>query len=109
MRIHWTIPRIAIGAGTVLAATILLSSPASAYYTGYFCSAQSARRANYTWGDGTATTTVYYNNHCRRRFNVTLYFITIPGKIVSRCWRTPTGKSHKVWNYSDLNDIQKGC
>jgi hypothetical protein len=110
MRTYWTIQRMAIGAGTVLAASLLLNSPASAKNTaGWFCSAESAHRSNYTWADGTATTTVYYNNHCGHDFNVTLHFITLTGEIVNKCWRTPTGKSHKVWDYSDLNDISKGC
>lgn len=105
----YTTRRMAIGASTLLVASLLLGSPASARYRGFFCSAHSADRTNYTWTDGTATTTVYYNNHCGRRFNVTLNFITIPGNVVSKCWRTPARKSHKVWNYSDLNDIAKGC
>ncbi|MGL3106663.1 hypothetical protein [Bradyrhizobium sp. BR 1432] len=108
MHAHWT-PRLATGASIVLATSLLSGSPASAYYAGFFCSEQSAKRANYTWADGSATTTVYYNNHCGRRVNVTLNFITVIGKVVSKCWRTPAGKSHKVWGYSDLNDIAGGC
>jgi len=109
MRTHWTTRRIATGAGTVLATSLLLGSPASAHYRGYFCSAESANRVNFTWEDGNATTTLYYNNHCRRKFNVTLNFITIPGNVVSKCFRTPAAKGHKVWNFRDLNDIAKGC
>jgi hypothetical protein len=104
-----TTRRIAIGASTVLAVSLLLGSPASARYRGWFCSAESANRVNYTWEDGNATTTLYYNNHCRRKVNITLNFITIPGKLVSKCWRTPAVKGHKVWNFRDLNDIEKGC
>ncbi|CAN7250635.1 hypothetical protein LJR220_001044 [Bradyrhizobium sp. LjRoot220] len=108
MRINTT-RRTAIAASTVIAASLLQGSPASAYYEGFFCSEQSSRRANYTWGDGTIRTKVYYNNHCRRRVKVTLNFITIPGNVVSKCWRTPAGKGSKVWNFQDLNDIQRGC
>jgi hypothetical protein len=109
MHAYWTTRLMAIGASTALAASLLLVSPASARYRGYFCSAESINRANYTWADGTFTTKVYYNNHCGRKFKVRLNFITKTGQVVSKCWRTPAGKSYRVWPYSDLNDMDKGC
>jgi hypothetical protein len=107
---HWT-PRLAIGAGTVLAASFLFGSPASAYVAQFSCAPHPppSTQANYSWADGTATTTVYYNNHCSHKVDVTLHFITTTGSIVNKCWHTPAGKNHKVWNYRDLNDITKGC
>ena len=38
------------------------------------CASPEGKKINISWGDGTTTTTVYYNNHCNQARAIELYF-----------------------------------
>ncbi|WP_329082587.1 MULTISPECIES: hypothetical protein [unclassified Streptosporangium] len=38
------------------------------------CSKPSGKRANYSWGEGTTTVTIYFNNHCSHKVSVKISF-----------------------------------
>ncbi|MBE1589001.1 hypothetical protein ACFPOI_56395 [Nonomuraea angiospora] len=78
--------------GTAAAAALLLSSaPASAASTATKAGAASARAgierdsvscskpkgkwANYSWGEGNTTATIYFNNHCSHKVSVKIMFV----------------------------------
>ncbi|MFG6194021.1 hypothetical protein [Nonomuraea sp. JJY05] len=39
------------------------------------CSKPKGKWANYSWGEGTTTATIYFNNHCSHKVSVKIMFV----------------------------------
>jgi hypothetical protein len=39
------------------------------------CSKPRGKRANYSWGEGNTTVTIYFNNHCSHKVSVRITFV----------------------------------
>jgi hypothetical protein len=72
------------------------------------CSSTSSESANYSWGAGTISTTVYYNNHCSGVLDVSISGLSVEGQNETACLATPVGKSSKKYDFL-VSSIRKGC
>ncbi|GAA3196836.1 hypothetical protein GCM10017688_65220 [Streptomyces ramulosus] len=69
----------------------------------FSCSSPKGKKANYSFTDGMSSTTIYYNNHCSKRFKV-----RVRVGVASQCWSTPRGKGKEIFQAGVLS-ITKGC
>jgi hypothetical protein len=74
---------------------------------GFKCSSTSSESANYSWGAGTISTTVY-NNHCSGVLDVSISGLSVEGQNETACLATPVGKSSKKYDFL-VSSIRKGC
>jgi hypothetical protein len=70
------------------------------------CKSPSDKKINISWGDGTTTTTVYYNNHCNQARAVELYFKPAGEFPFTKCFVAPAGKkSSKEIGHAKPNKV----
>lgn len=100
---------LALGTGVSGAATPTGSvthkevvSPLVVRYS-FACTLPQGNYANYSYGDGITSTTIYYNNHCASGIYVRVHVGSS-----SSCWLTPTGKSSAIFN-AGVTGITEGC
>jgi hypothetical protein len=64
------------------------------------CSSPSGQKINISWGDGSVSTTVYYNNHCNQARAIELEFVRESGERFNKCFVAParTQDSKKIDN-----------
>ena len=67
------------------------------------CTLPQGNLANYSYSNGIATTTIYYNNHCSSAI-----YVTVHDTGGNDCWLTPTGKSSKIYKPA-VTGITEGC
>ncbi|NGY59918.1 hypothetical protein G7043_13390 [Lentzea sp. NEAU-D13] len=53
------------------------------------CTSPSGKKINISWGDGSTSTTVYYNNHCNQARAIELYFRPAGEFPFTRCFVAP--------------------
>jgi hypothetical protein len=53
------------------------------------CASPSGQKINISWGDGSVTTTVYYNNHCNQARAIELEFVRENGERFNKCFVAP--------------------
>ncbi|SDC41169.1 hypothetical protein [Actinokineospora iranica] len=78
------------------------------------CAKPKGEKANYSWGDGNISVTVYFNNHCSHKVDAGIVTQNATdGTYSIRCMTTNGGtKGKKKFNIGALNKvvkIQKGC
>ncbi|MFD4669446.1 hypothetical protein ACFWNN_06885 [Lentzea sp. NPDC058450] len=66
------------------------------------CTSPSGQKINISWGDGSVSTTVYYNNHCNQARAIELEFVRESGERFNKCFVAPakTKSSKKIDNGS---------
>ncbi|WP_188196914.1 hypothetical protein [Nonomuraea sp. SYSU D8015] len=62
-------------AGTVQVKAAAASAQAGVERDSVRCSKPRNRWANYSWGEGTTTATIYFNNHCNHKVSVKITFV----------------------------------
>ncbi|GAA3678015.1 hypothetical protein C8D88_11741 [Lentzea atacamensis] len=64
------------------------------------CRTPEGQKINISWGDGSVTTTVYYNNHCNQARAIELEFVKESGERFNKCFVAParTQGSKKIDN-----------
>ncbi|WP_326646125.1 hypothetical protein OG884_15870 [Streptosporangium sp. NBC_01755] len=76
------------------------------------CFSPRGKKANYSWGTGGVSTTVYFNNHCSHKVPAKLHFKSAIGTTTKRCMITNGNTSGKkrFWVPGfQLQKITKGC
>ncbi|NGY59916.1 hypothetical protein G7043_13380 [Lentzea sp. NEAU-D13] len=56
------------------------------------CTSPSGKKINISWGDGSTSTTVYYNNHCNQKRAIELLFRPAGEFPFTRCFVAPAGE-----------------
>jgi hypothetical protein len=56
------------------------------------CTSPTGKKINVSWGDGSTTTTVYYNNHCNQARAIELYFKPAGEFPFTKCFVAPAKK-----------------
>jgi hypothetical protein len=56
------------------------------------CVSPADQKINISWGDGSVTTTVYYNNHCNQARAIELEFVRESGERFNKCFVAPAKK-----------------
>lgn len=70
------------------------------------CASPSGKKINISWGDGSVSTTVYYNNHCNQARAIELEFVKESGEIFNKCFVAPAGeKDSKKIGYGSPNKV----
>ncbi|WP_285641612.1 hypothetical protein [Lentzea sp. NBRC 102530] len=70
------------------------------------CASPSGQKINISWGDGSVTTTVYYNNHCNQNRAIELEFVRESGERFNKCFVAPAKtKSSKKIDNSNPNKV----
>ncbi|MFD9941229.1 hypothetical protein ACFWYW_44565 [Nonomuraea sp. NPDC059023] len=76
------------------------------------CIRPSGKKTNYSWKDGTTSTTVYFNNHCSHRVYATVH-LKGPLSTDTKCLATNGGtdgkKKFRKGTSQRLTKITKGC
>ncbi|WP_433441070.1 hypothetical protein [Nonomuraea sp. CA-141351] len=67
-------PSTAASAQTTSAATAS-SARAAVERDSVSCSKPKGKRANYSWGEGNTSVTIYFNNHCSHKVSVKITFV----------------------------------
>ncbi|MEV6867397.1 hypothetical protein AB0M44_41200 [Streptosporangium subroseum] len=67
-------PATLASAQTGAATTATRAATALVEHASVSCSKPSGKRANYSWGEGTTTVTIYFNNHCSHKVSVKISF-----------------------------------
>ncbi|MDP4505323.1 hypothetical protein [Nonomuraea turcica] len=77
------------------------------------CTRPKGAKTNYSWGDGSMSVTVYFNNHCSHQVRAKLHIKNSIGGNFTKCLVTNGGtKGRKKFNIglaSTLTEITKGC
>ncbi|MDP4511545.1 hypothetical protein [Nonomuraea turcica] len=77
------------------------------------CTSPKGAKANYSWGDGSMTVTVYFNNHCRHRVPAKVHIKNSVGGSYTECLVTNGGtkgrKKFHIGLAGTLTEITKGC
>jgi hypothetical protein len=53
------------------------------------CDSPSNKKINVSWGSGSQTTTVYFNNHCNQRRALKFQFHGFGGTVINKCFVAP--------------------
>ncbi|MEV6711219.1 hypothetical protein AB0M48_04160 [Lentzea sp. NPDC051208] len=70
------------------------------------CVSPADQKINISWGDGSVTTTVYYNNHCNQARAIELEFVRENGERFNKCFVAPAKKkSSKEIDNSNPNKV----
>ena len=70
------------------------------------CTSPADQKINISWGDGSVTTTVYYNNHCNQARAIELEFVRESGERFNKCFVAPAKKkSSKEIDNSNPNKV----
>ncbi|MBE1586963.1 hypothetical protein ACFPOI_00905 [Nonomuraea angiospora] len=101
-----------LSTGTAQAAT---SNQASApvHRASISCSRPKGAKANYSWGDGRTSVTVYFNNHCSHKVGAKLHIKNSIGPNYTLCLTTNGGtkgkKKYSIGAARTLTAITSGC
>jgi hypothetical protein len=70
------------------------------------CRTPEGQKINISWGDGSVSTTVYYNNHCNQARAIELEFVKESGERFNKCFVAPAKKqdSEKI-GYGNPNKV----
>lgn len=106
---------IAATATTMFAATPASAAEAATKGTVRFsfgCNGSTKARANFSYNEGTVSTTVYYNNHCSHSVRVTVNMADASGQNI-HCLKVPAhkkgSKKYRQGLSGTFKGLSKGC
>ncbi|GAA3432117.1 hypothetical protein [Kutzneria kofuensis] len=101
----------ALGLGLMAAAAP--AAMADTHRASIKCTSPSDAKANYSWGDGFTTVTVYFNNHCSHKVSAGIVTKDQDDRLSVYCMVTNGGTSGKKKFDIGVDEtvvrIQKGC
>jgi len=101
----------AIGLG--LMAIAAPAANAATHDASIACTSPSGAKANYSWGDGVTTVTVYFNNHCSHKVSAGVVTKDQDDRTSVYCLTTNGGTTGKKKIGIGVDEhvvrIQKGC
>jgi hypothetical protein len=70
------------------------------------CRTPEGQKINISWGDGSVSTTVYYNNHCNQARAIELEFVKESGERFNKCFVAPAKtQGHKKIDNGSPNKV----
>jgi hypothetical protein len=78
-----------VGAGLALGGVVAPAASADVTRKSASCDSPSGKKINVSWGSGSQTTTVYFNNHCNENRALTFAFNGFGGTTIYRCIVAP--------------------
>jgi hypothetical protein len=101
----------AVGLG--LMAAMAPAADAATHRASIACTSPSGAKANYSWGDGVTTVTVYFNNHCSSSVSAGVVTKDTDDRTSVYCLKTNGGTSGKkkidIGADEHVTGIKKGC
>ncbi|GII90092.1 hypothetical protein [Sinosporangium siamense] len=91
------------------AASTATSATAAVNRASVACSSPRGKRANYSWGNGNTSTTIYFNNHCSHKVSVTITFQSYMAPIRKCMTVNPKTQGKKKWQFGKVLRFAKGC